>query len=269
MRRHDHDRFLATLFAPKACRESLFALYAFNYELAKTREVVSEPMIGDIRLQWWRERIAELFAGNVTEHAVLRALASTHAATPLSRAYFETLIEARALDLDDTPFSTLSDLRAYAEATNAPLFYLALEAVGSPREPALLAAKSAGAAYGLIGLLRAIPFHAKQRRSFLPRDVAAEAGINEGHLFTGKVPKGLPQAVGIIAQRAAALLVEARSRQGELNAGERAALYPLIPATLSLHTLRRCGYDAFNARFQMSHPARLLALTWHHWRGRL
>jgi NADH dehydrogenase [ubiquinone] 1 alpha subcomplex assembly factor 6 len=60
VRRHDRDRFLTTLFAPAAERQALLALYAFNHEVAKTREVVSEPMLGRIRLQWWRDSLDQI-----------------------------------------------------------------------------------------------------------------------------------------------------------------------------------------------------------------
>src|SRR5271156_3271915 len=63
VRRHDRDRFQTALFAPAARREALFALYAFNYEIARVRESVREPMLGQIRLQWWREAIDAAYAG--------------------------------------------------------------------------------------------------------------------------------------------------------------------------------------------------------------
>ena len=63
VRQHDRDRFLTTLFAPDDRREDLLALYAFNHEVAKTREVVSEPTLGRIRLQWWRDNLEAIYAG--------------------------------------------------------------------------------------------------------------------------------------------------------------------------------------------------------------
>src|SRR5208282_2178696 len=57
VRRHDRDRFQTALFAPAARREALFALYAFNCEIARVRERVTQPTLGQIRLQWWREAI--------------------------------------------------------------------------------------------------------------------------------------------------------------------------------------------------------------------
>ena len=55
VREHDPDRYLATLFAPAYAREELFVLYAFDHEIGQVRRVVSEPMAGLVRLQWWRD----------------------------------------------------------------------------------------------------------------------------------------------------------------------------------------------------------------------
>src|SRR5688572_31872194 len=89
VRRADYDRFLTVLFAPPAARERLFALYAFNHEIAKVRETVSEPMLGQIRLQWWREAIATIYEGKPRPHAVVDALAAAVAERGPPRAGFE------------------------------------------------------------------------------------------------------------------------------------------------------------------------------------
>ena len=75
VRKVDTDRYLAALFAPASLRFHLFALYAFNYEVAKTADAVSQPVLGQIRLQWWRDSIEEIYAGKVREHEVVKALA--------------------------------------------------------------------------------------------------------------------------------------------------------------------------------------------------
>src|SRR5215831_3169513 len=90
--RHDRDRFQTALFAPARSRESLFALYAFNYEIARVRETVSEPVLGQIRLQWWRESIAAAFDGNpVRHHIVVEALTAAIRGCALTRAHFDRL----------------------------------------------------------------------------------------------------------------------------------------------------------------------------------
>ena len=85
VRRFDRDRYLAALFARSGPRADLLALYAFNLELAKIRELVREPMMGLIRLQWWRDCIAEIYAGNVRRHQVAQPLAAAVARHGLPR----------------------------------------------------------------------------------------------------------------------------------------------------------------------------------------
>lgn len=77
LKTNDYERFLITLFMPRKTRPMLWALYALNYEVAKTPQVVSDPTIGMIRLQWWREAIERLFNGKVDAHEVIRALHQT------------------------------------------------------------------------------------------------------------------------------------------------------------------------------------------------
>ena len=91
VRRHDPDRFLAALFTPEDRREAVFALLAFNLEVAKTREVVSDPMLGQIRLQWWREALDGAYAGTPRAHQVVEPLAAAIAAHGLSRARLDRL----------------------------------------------------------------------------------------------------------------------------------------------------------------------------------
>src|SRR5882724_5539668 len=103
VRRHDRDRFQTVLFAPAARREALFALYAFNYEIARVRERVSEPILGRIRLEWWRHVVAEPLTAAIREHL-------------LTREHFERLIDARERDLDGKAPTSLAALEDYAEA---------------------------------------------------------------------------------------------------------------------------------------------------------
>ena len=76
VRAHDRDRYLTATLAPADRREALFALYAFNLEIARTREVISEPMVGQIRLQWWREAIGGVYEDDPRAHEVVRPLAA-------------------------------------------------------------------------------------------------------------------------------------------------------------------------------------------------
>ena len=130
VRRHDRDRYQTALFAPAGRREALFALYAFNYEIARVRESVTQPMLGQIRLQWWREVIDAAYAGAVPRrHEVAEPLTAAIREFELTRAHFDRMIDAREADLADEPPVDVAALQAYAEATSAELTRLALEVV--------------------------------------------------------------------------------------------------------------------------------------------
>src|ERR1700761_9302266 len=94
----DPDRYFATLFAPPAMRPHLFALYAFNADVARVAESVREPMLGAIRLEWWRESVESAFKGSPRLHDVARGLAALFAERGLPLAPFEALIAARSFN---------------------------------------------------------------------------------------------------------------------------------------------------------------------------
>src|SRR5665811_376080 len=140
VREADRDRFLATLFAPAEHRDALFALYAFNLEIIRVRELAREPMPGEIRLQWWREVLSGERDGEAAAHPVAAALTHTLAQHNLARERLIDLIEARSFDLYDDPMATFAELQSYAERTAGTIFEFAAPC-GAP--PALCAARSA------------------------------------------------------------------------------------------------------------------------------
>src|SRR5207302_3959729 len=148
VRRHDRDRYQTALFAPVDRREALFALYAFNYEIARVRELVSQPMLGQIRLQWWREAVAAAFAGAPPrQHEVAQPLSAVIADHRLTRVHFDRMIDTRERDLAEEPPATLGDLEDYAEGTAATLLFLALEVLGVTEPAARASAREVGIGY--------------------------------------------------------------------------------------------------------------------------
>lgn len=264
VQRHDPDRFLASLFAPPERRNDLHVLYAFNLEVAKTREVVTERTLGEIRLQWWRDALAGAYAGTPPAHAVAAPLAEIIHRHDLSRRHFERLLDAREQDLDDEGPPDLAALQAYAEGTSGALTLLALEVLGATEAEA--AGRRVGVAWALTGLLRAVPLHAAADRLYLPLDRLGEAGL-EGHGGRDLVPS--PAVSGVVrevAEAAAAELAEARA--GPVPA---AALPALLTATIAdtyLARLRRVGFDPFAQPARPRGPGTLLRLYWNARRGR-
>jgi len=170
IRDHDRDRFLLSLRAPAAKREALWALFAFNYEIAKTRAVVTETQLGHIRLQWWRDNISALYEGKEpSSNPVLSALATAIKTHDLPQADFDALIYAREFDLENVPPAHMEGLEHYADFTTTPLHRMALQILGQDVAANILRDVSTG--YALAGLLRAIPFHTAQGRNYMPDKV--------------------------------------------------------------------------------------------------
>lgn len=269
VRRYDHDRFLTTLFAPRDRREALLALYAFNFEIARTRESVSEPMLGEIRLQWWREALEEIDGGRPRRHAVVAALAEALRDAPVPASALVPLVDARARDLDPEPFATLDEFEAYAAATAGNLVGLALRLLGTEAPGHLSAGRQVGAAWGMAGLLRAVPFHAARRLVFLPADAMAAHGITPGDLAERRGGGALSPVVAMVADAARQRLDHGVRGLAGLPPGARPAVLVAPLARLELKRLRRHGDDPFAVEPDGSPLRRIGALAWSAWRGRL
>ena len=155
----DPDRMRAARLADPDLRDWLFVLYAFHAELAKVPELVSEPMIGQIRYQWWRDCLDEIYSGKtVRQHEVAVPLAQMIEQTGLSRFRLDKLIDGRERDLDPTPFKDMSVARDYAAATSGALAIAAVEICGGDASTG----RMAGEAWGLCGLARSYRYYCEK-----------------------------------------------------------------------------------------------------------
>ncbi len=254
-RRHDRDRFQTALFAPATRRGALFALYAFNYEIARVRESVTQSTLGRIRLEWWRENIAAAFDGGpVRRHDIVEALACIIRDRKFTRGHFNRMIDAREADFDDDPPANLAALEDYVEATSSCLIYLALEALGVDDPAAGEAARHIGIAYALAGLLRAMPYLTANRRPIIPLDIAARHRLDPYGCREAQGGPALRDAVAEIAEAAAYHLRAARSPRSAADAAALPALLPGVIAGHALKRLKRAEYNPFDPALARTDP---------------
>lgn len=259
VRRHDRDRYRTALFAPANRREALFALYAFNYEVARIRESISQPMLGQIRLQWWREVIDAAYAGKpARHHEVVQPLVEVIRHFDLARTHFDDLIDARERDLADEPPPSLAALETYAEATSSGLLMLALQVFCVDNPVVEAAARDIGIAYALTGLLQAMPFHAAAGRSYIPSDIAAEAGLSAGDYSVLRISPALREIVRHLADAAQTHLAAARRLRPKVPRAALPALLPAVIADHSLKRLRRADWNPFDPTLAIPDPL----VTW-------
>lgn len=270
VRTQDHDRWLTLQFAAADDRPALAALYAFNHEVAKTRETVSEPMLGQIRLEWWRESLDGIAAGQPRKHPVVEALGAVHRdnmhALPLDG--MRALIDAREQDLLDRGPADFDALIAYADATGGRLGTLAVTLCGAEDSAALEAASNVGRAWALTGLLRALAFQAAMQRTPLPDAELQQLGIARETLFRGAFSPELTPLIQRMAEAATDAIAAARSHRHDIPPRAR---NPLLLAPLAagyLKTLARADWDPFSARFERGAAGRHLRLLWAGARGR-
>ena len=229
----DKDRYLSCLFAPQDARPHLFALYAFNVEIARIREIVSESHVGHVRQQWWLDTIDGIYASNVADHPVAQSLARAIEKGDLPKHALQNLITAREFDLYDDPMPALSDLEGYLGETSSSLIQMAALILG---RSAAEAAGLAGVAFGMTGVLRL------QKARYIPRDMMQNLGERE--------------AIKQLCAHARKRLSEAEALLGAIPTPAMPAFLPVSLTRLYLSRIERGG------RLEVSQFRRQITLWW-------
>jgi len=247
----DADRFLLSMFVQADRREDLWALLAFNYEISKTRDVVSESTLGLIRLQWWRDSIASIYdQGDVPEHEVLKPLAVAVKKYNLPREHFDKLIYAREFDLEDVLPGNVEGLMNYADFTTTPLLALAVQVCGGDPEQEVL--QPIAMNYTVAKVLRSTAVYAQGGRCLLPEDLLVKYDVSRENFLEDDVREALkPLIEEIVGYK---LPVSPSS-------------FPFIRGSAALSEmyfkhLSACDFDVFSVRFLNEPPFKALKLFW-------
>ena len=225
VRTADRDRYVAALFAPAEHRDALFALYAFNSEIARVRDLAREPLPGEIRLQWWSDVLRGERGGEAQAHPIAAALLASIAQYRLPADRLIDLVEARRFDLYDEPIATFAALETYANKTSAALFALAAQILSGTETEAV--ASPAGQAYAVAGLLRTLPLHAARRQLYMPLDLLDRHAVKAADIYAGRTSTGLNAAAAELREVARRKLGAVRERLSILPSEALPAFLPL------------------------------------------
>ncbi|KAG7143687.1 hypothetical protein HYQ45_000104 [Verticillium longisporum] len=250
----DYDAHLIQRTLPTHVRDAYLALRTLNLELVRLPEVVTNPTIGAMRMQFWRESIDKTFAGNppaeptcVLLHEAVTSLqsrggGSSRAAATQMKFWIQRVIRTRERHMDNRPFATLASLEEYAENTYATLMYATLAALPVQSVHADHLASHIGKAAGIVAVLRGVPVLAAPQPAvaapdgsaaqvgrgrdpvlLLPLDVLAEADVREEDVFRrGPAAAGFQDAIFAVATRANDHLITAREMLKNLRLGKEA-----------------------------------------------
>lgn len=252
-RRTEPDRYLAALLAPRAASSDLIPLAAFVGDLARISYAVSEPMMGELRLQWWRDALVNLRNGMATGSPIADTVGAVMRSRGLPEALFMSIIDARSQDLDEQEPLSSTAVDTYFDDTEGAAFQLAGHVLGvneRPGVPALMSA--AGQAYGRVRLLRALP----------------------STLASGRVPAPLAGMAGAFDDGVAALTVSMRDStirwleeaRRRARAAPRAALPAILPLALVEPYLRALERQGPNSVRQTADISSLMRV-WQLWRA--
>lgn len=247
-REQDYERYLLALLQPEKYHDHLWALLCFASEIARIPDLVSQEMVGLIRLAWWRERLDDAYAGRAPyPHTVVQGLHRWIADAPPPRAWLDDMIMARQEQVGRTDIETMDAFQAFAAGTAGRLAALMAFAVSGDRAEAE-AAISIGTAYGMLGQVRAAPYALSRGVLLLPE---------LGHVQAAH-PDAFPQEarsiVANIREIAEGMLVGIRPK-------DMLSRHHVTLTRLWAHQVRQAGDDIFSPKMQKIIPfiaARLL-----------
>jgi phytoene synthase len=199
LRQSDFDRYLAVLYAPEDKRPALAALYAFNAEIARIRDVVHDALPGEVRLQWWRDLINGTEHGAVTGNPVAALLLQAIQEYQLPRSVFDAYCEARIFDLYNDAMPSRNDLEGYCGETACAILQMAamiLDADAAKSSAEL--SGHAGVAQAVSGLLRLLPLHRRRGQVYVPEDMLQAVGVNAEQFIKGDDKQAMQRVVSVL-----------------------------------------------------------------------
>jgi phytoene synthase len=263
VRAHDRPRYYAALFAPAAVRDDLFALYGFAAEIARIPNMVSEPALGEIRLRWWSEMLAEAsYREGGGDAPALRAAALVIARHKLPLASFESLVEARGADLYSDPPATLTDLEGRLGETESALFQMAAIVSGASGSETAEAAGHAGVAYGMARRLASFAPERARGRAILPLELLAARGLSAEDILAPTPRPGAHEVIGDMLGTARRHLDEARRQMASVPAAARPVFLPLAVVGPLLDRIERLGSAIAEKEAGLSDLESLTRIGW-------
>ncbi|MGY4504842.1 phytoene synthase [Bradyrhizobium sp. GM24.11] len=262
VRSHDFPRYAATLFAPAAERRALLALYAFNVEIVRVRDQVSQPLPGEIRFQWWTDLFSGLVHGSAEGNPVAAELLRAIRDFDLPVEPLSLLVDEHQFDLYNDPMPTMTALEGYLAATCSALFALAARIMGEASDASEHLARHAGLAQGIAQVIANLPRDSAHRQLFLPQQFLTSHGCGIEDVFAGKQTPNLNAVLDQLMGEARQHLATASSLLAQVPPSARAAFLPVSQVRADLDRLSRPGRNPFAPQ-----PVSRLRTLWTLWRA--
>ena len=262
VRARDFTRYASTLFVPAAQRRALLAIYAFNVEISRVREQVSQPLPGEMRLQWWTDMLAGAGHGGVEGNPVAAELKLAIQNWPLPIERLSRLIDEHQFDLYNDPMPTMAALEGYINDTSSALFSLGAGIAGPQSDDIEHLARHAGLAQGIVQVMTALPLDASRRQLFVPLQLLERHGSGMEEVFAGKETPKLRAALDQLNSEARGHLKTAFALLEHAPTEVRPVFLPLALVARNLERMSRADSDSF-----MPHVTSRFRTLWTLWRA--
>ena len=262
VRTHDFARYASTLFVPAIQRRALLSVYAFNVEISRVREQVSQPLPGEIRMQWWTDMLEGAGHGEVEGNPVAAELLQVIRNFRLPVAPLSRLIEEHQFDLYNDPMPSMAALEGYVTDTSSALLSLGARIAAPPSEAIDHLARHAGLAQGMAQVIAALPHDASRRQLFVPLQLLQRHGSGLEDVFSGRQTPGVRAAIDQLVGEARSHLKTAFELLFAVPPQVRPVFLPLALVRRDLQRMSRADVDPFVPQV----PSRLRTL-WTLWRA--
>jgi 15-cis-phytoene synthase len=263
VRERDRDRYWSALFAEGPNRPGLLALYAFNAELDHILTLVSEPMAGQIRLQWWRDAVDLATPGSRTGNPVADALSAAIIQHNLPKDRLLGMVDARVPAMFDDPPPDDIALKVSLRETEGAVFELAAAILGDRSASAKEAAAHAGVAYGLTGTLLKLPFLASRHKAVLPSSYLESRRTDLAAIHRGETSESFRAGLADLRGVASRALQRFRAKETDLDPSAWPAFLPLTLVKPYLRAMAAPDFDPLHTAVAIS-PLRRF---WRIWRA--
>jgi len=262
VRSHDFARYAATLFMPAIPRRALLAVYAFNTEISRVREQVSQPLPGEMRLQWWTDMLSGSGHGGIEGNPVAAELLLAIRDFRLPAEPLLRLIEEHQFDLYNDPMPSMAALEGYVTDTASALLSLGARIAARPSEAIEHLARHAGLAQGIAQVIAALPLDAARRQLFVPLQLLESHGSGMEEVFAGKQTQNTRAAIDQLIGEAQGHLTTAFDLLAGIPPEARPVFLPLAVVRRELQRMARADSDPF-----VPYPISRLRTLWTLWRA--
>lgn len=264
VKKFDYENFVCTLLLKNSARTNGIAIRAFNVEISRVQDQITDSKIGLMRMKFWEDALDNCFSNSnkIPNHPVVIELHRVLKSNKFTKRYFQSLIKSRQDILLNNTFATLESMEKYAEQSVSSIYYLILEGSNIRNVQADHAASHLGKAQGLVQLLRSIPITSAANFIALPQDLLTEFKISHEDVIRGKNSDNIKECVFKVATRANQHLEKARNLSKDLTNEAKQVLLPATIVEMYLQRLLKADCDIFHKSMQIRNLSWIPVIWW-------